>query len=131
MTKPKHIYWSTGCQHNVHEHCKNDHTISGLPKKPHTCKFCDAECLCVCHNGIDVSALTDSEIQSLTLEIIVKNAVGSYHDIDYTAVETILGTLNHLLRHAGNPWGDSAPPEHLQMSLDHAVEVTDSLRNLL
>jgi hypothetical protein len=35
----EHHYLSTACHHELHESCRR------------TCKFCEAECLCTCHQN--------------------------------------------------------------------------------
>ena len=45
----EHYYLSTACLHGVHDYCGSRETFGGKPKKPHTCKFCDAQCICPCH----------------------------------------------------------------------------------
>lgn len=43
-----HRYLSTACLHGEHVYCASDQGQQG-PKKPATCKFCEARCSCVCH----------------------------------------------------------------------------------
>ena len=43
-----HHYLSTGCFHGDHAYCQGKTGRAGA-KKPATCKFCDAECVCGCH----------------------------------------------------------------------------------
>lgn len=43
-----HRYLSTGCLHGEHSYCSNVDGIVGL-KKPAQCKFCQAPCICPCH----------------------------------------------------------------------------------
>lgn len=43
-----HSYLSTGCHHGEHAYCQGKTGQAG-PKKPATCKFCDAPCVCPCH----------------------------------------------------------------------------------
>ena len=45
-----HLYLSTSCQHADHSYCQNQMGQAG-PKRPATCKFCAAPCLCGCHTG--------------------------------------------------------------------------------
>lgn len=45
----RHLYLSTACLHGNHRHCQNELTMSGKPKQPHICKFCDSLCVCPCH----------------------------------------------------------------------------------
>lgn len=51
MTQPNspHVYLSTGCLHGEHWYCQSPNTSVGHNKKPATCKFCDAPCICPCH----------------------------------------------------------------------------------
>lgn len=54
LVHPSHLYWSTACQHGNHEHCAASvSTLTGQGKKPHTCKFCPAECFCPDHVPAD------------------------------------------------------------------------------
>lgn len=43
-----HTYLSTGCLHGRHDHCQAMVGTTG-DKRPATCKFCDARCICPCH----------------------------------------------------------------------------------
>jgi hypothetical protein len=43
-----HVYLSTACLHGVHEHCQAMVGVNG-EKRPATCKFCEAHCVCPCH----------------------------------------------------------------------------------
>lgn len=43
-----HEYLSTGCLHGEHAYCQGLTGQAG-PKKPGRCKFCDAPCVCPCH----------------------------------------------------------------------------------
>lgn len=58
-----HTYWSTSCLHAwmrdrldgdglhddpLHGHCGCAVGVNG-PKEPHSCKWCDAQCICPCH----------------------------------------------------------------------------------
>lgn len=43
-----HHYLSTGCLHGEHVYCASEQGQAGT-KKPATCKFCDARCMCTCH----------------------------------------------------------------------------------
>ncbi|MFD7705631.1 hypothetical protein [Streptomyces sp. NPDC059786] len=43
-----HVYLSTGCLHDQHGYCQADSGLGGA-KKPATCKFCGATCVCGCH----------------------------------------------------------------------------------
>lgn len=47
--EPSHVYLSTGCLHGFHDYCSTAVRPDGGPKKPATCKFCDAVCVCACH----------------------------------------------------------------------------------
>lgn len=51
-----HAYLSTSCLHGQHGYCESARgstMLSGTEetwhKKPSTCKFCSAECVCSCH----------------------------------------------------------------------------------
>ncbi len=46
---PPHDYLSTACLHGRHDYCACDVGIVGA-KKPNTCKWCDAQCRCTCHD---------------------------------------------------------------------------------
>lgn len=50
MSKPPpiHIYLSTACLHGEHAYCQSVHGAAGL-KTPAVCKFCQAPCICDCH----------------------------------------------------------------------------------
>lgn len=48
----EHVYLSTGCLHGEHGYCKGTDGAAG-PKKPATCKFCSANCVCPCHRNED------------------------------------------------------------------------------
>lgn len=43
-----HHYLATGCLHGQHAYCQGQTGRAGT-KKPATCKFCDARCICHCH----------------------------------------------------------------------------------
>lgn len=43
-----HVYLATSCQHGKHDYCKNTKGQAG-PKRPAECKFCEAPCVCPCH----------------------------------------------------------------------------------
>lgn len=50
-----HNYLSTSCFHaaepgreELHDYCQNRNGQAG-PKKPGECKFCEAKCVCRCH----------------------------------------------------------------------------------
>lgn len=44
----RHTYLSTGCYHNNHEYCASMTGYQGT-KRPAQCKFCNARCVCPCH----------------------------------------------------------------------------------
>lgn len=44
----EHEYLSTACLHEQHEYCNAMVGYQGQ-KRPATCKFCDAKCVCLCH----------------------------------------------------------------------------------
>lgn len=50
----EHIYLSTACLHaadgrpELHDICGTAQHDRGEPGHPH-CKYCDAECVCLCH----------------------------------------------------------------------------------
>ena len=44
----EHRYLSTGCLHDQHDYCAAMTGQQGA-KRPATCKFCDAHCVCPCH----------------------------------------------------------------------------------
>lgn len=43
-----HVYLSTGCLHGEHLYCQSMTGNQG-EKRPGTCKFCQARCICECH----------------------------------------------------------------------------------
>lgn len=43
-----HVYLSTSCLHGEHGYCQSHTGLSGA-KKPARCKFCEAPCVCDCH----------------------------------------------------------------------------------
>lgn len=43
-----HVYLSTGCLHGEHAYCKGEEG-QAAKKRPATCKFCQALCICGCH----------------------------------------------------------------------------------
>ncbi len=43
-----HEYLSTGCYHGEHDYCAAMTGHQG-EKRPATCKFCPAACVCPCH----------------------------------------------------------------------------------
>lgn len=128
---PSHVYLSTGCLHNNHGHCVNDHTVSGIPKKPHTCKFCAAECLCPCHRGIDVSAMTGTEIREQVIKTFVESVVGQDDNVDFEAVEEILFVLSNVLYRAGNPGSTEPVPDPVDGAIDYANDIASYLRDML
>lgn len=46
-----HIYYSTGCYHGRCDYCQSTTGLVGA-KKPASCKFCDAPCVCSCHQEV-------------------------------------------------------------------------------
>jgi hypothetical protein len=48
-----HVYLSTSCLHGLHEYCRSETGRADggetWVKKPSRCKFCDAPCVCNCH----------------------------------------------------------------------------------
>lgn len=44
----EHVYLSTACLHGHHDYCKRERGLAG-GKTPAKCKFCDAKCVCDCH----------------------------------------------------------------------------------
>lgn len=45
-----HRYLSTSCLHSKHDYCKKQITTAdGTKKIPAQCKFCQAPCICTCH----------------------------------------------------------------------------------
>lgn len=46
----RHIYFSTSCWHEEHDYCNSATRDEGVPKVPARCKFCEAKCVCWCHN---------------------------------------------------------------------------------
>ncbi len=50
-----HKYLSTACFHGHHRQCSSPIGVAGNTKKPATCKYCTARCICPCHhpNGED------------------------------------------------------------------------------
>lgn len=50
-----HIYLSTGCLHGHHDYCRSMTGQQG-EKRPSRCKFCDARCVCPCHEGAALEA---------------------------------------------------------------------------
>ncbi len=43
-----HRYLSTACLHGRHDYCASMTGLQGA-KRPATCKWCDARCICACH----------------------------------------------------------------------------------
>lgn len=43
-----HLYLSTGCLHDQHDYCQSHTGLSGA-KRPASCKWCAARCVCPCH----------------------------------------------------------------------------------
>lgn len=43
-----HVYLSTSCLHDQHDYCQSNTGLAGA-KKPKSCKFCPAGCICPCH----------------------------------------------------------------------------------
>lgn len=128
---PQHVYLSTGCLHGNHPHCRNDHTASGVPKKPHTCKFCDAECICPCHRG----ELTRSGSDLYRHDLLIDHATTTFitnsdGEINHPSLLIMLEAINNALAHSGNPWGDEQPPAALEDSYIVAHDITVTLRNL-
>jgi hypothetical protein len=44
-----HEYLSTACLHGHHTYCQSPVRDDGGSKRPAECKFCDAKCVCDCH----------------------------------------------------------------------------------
>ena len=47
-----HVYLSTSCLHGKHAYCQSltgDNGETQWVKEPGKCKFCDAQCICECH----------------------------------------------------------------------------------
>lgn len=49
FTNEKHIYFSTSCLHDDHRYCQQQTGNMGL-KNPSECKFCNRNCVCLCHD---------------------------------------------------------------------------------
>lgn len=47
----QHVYLSTACLHDFHEHCQAPVNLQGDPKIAGTCKWCSSRCVCPCHNA--------------------------------------------------------------------------------
>ncbi|WP_030670560.1 hypothetical protein [Streptomyces rimosus] len=45
-----HTYLSTGCLHGEHGYCQSMTGLAGA-KRPARCKFCEAPCICPCHQA--------------------------------------------------------------------------------
>ncbi len=45
----EHVYLSTGCLHGRHDYCQSPDRADGSTKEPACCKFCQAPCICECH----------------------------------------------------------------------------------
>lgn len=45
-----HVYLSTACRHERHDYCTAMVGLQGA-KRPARCKFCDARCVCPCHDS--------------------------------------------------------------------------------
>lgn len=43
-----HLYLSTGCLHGEHDYCQSTTGPAGT-EPPAQCKWCDAPCICPCH----------------------------------------------------------------------------------
>lgn len=43
-----HVYLSTSCLHGEHSYCRSNTGLAGA-KRPASCKFCGAMCVCRCH----------------------------------------------------------------------------------
>lgn len=41
-----HEYWSTHCRHGRHDACRATELAPGVPRRPASCKACDAPCRC-------------------------------------------------------------------------------------
>lgn len=60
-----HRYLSTACLHGEHDYCKATTRPDGGEKKPATCKFCEAPCICsVCHGPGAPGEESGSDVQS-------------------------------------------------------------------
>ncbi len=44
----EHVYLSTACLHGEHDYCNSMVGAQGV-KRPAQCKFCEATCICECH----------------------------------------------------------------------------------
>lgn len=49
QAETEHSYLSTACLHDRHDYCLAMIGYQG-EKRPATCKFCDARCICACHS---------------------------------------------------------------------------------
>jgi hypothetical protein len=56
---PRHRYLSTACHHGEHDYCAAPLRPDGTEKKPATCKFCEARCVCPCHADQPTEESTD------------------------------------------------------------------------
>jgi len=61
--KGEHWYLSTSCLHgedkdgnDLHQHCQGGTNHAGGAKVPGGCKFCDAQCVCECHQRTEQEA---------------------------------------------------------------------------
>lgn len=63
---PLHAYLSTACLHGRHERCDSMIGVDGT-KRPATCKYCDARCVCAHHEFAqqeEGSGMTHDEVMS-------------------------------------------------------------------
>lgn len=57
-----HLYLSTGCFHGQHGYCQSNTGQNG-GKLPAQCKFCQAPCLCRCHQGDKEAGIAEPTVQ--------------------------------------------------------------------
>lgn len=72
---PHHVYLSTACLHENHEHCQCGTNLQGDQKTPGTCKWCAAPCICPCHSG---QMSPDQTRLYERLEALVDQALAQY-----------------------------------------------------
>lgn len=85
-TYVQHVYLSTACLHEIHEHCKSPKALDGEDKLPATCKWCATPCVCACHR-------LPPDVLQERIEAIVDQALAQY-DQDYAVnVEHEISTL--------------------------------------
>jgi hypothetical protein len=78
----EHIYLSTGCLHDKHAYCQAMVGAQG-EKRPASCKFCGAPCVCPCHPRRSEPSQPIGEMSEPPLGSTVRVTAGAHRGQTY------------------------------------------------